>query len=302
MPGRVIRWRVKDPFDPNRALIRMSWNKYNLYALATRNRPEDLTRKSVYQQKWTAKRELRAYHVPNITERQLIQRHWSARLPLQQLTQAEKDALPPVQALAFAETERRLDVVVFRSHFASSIWNARTAVVQGHVKVNGVPCAYPARRLEDGDLITVSPRVIPTLTGPVKETREFKRKEYMAPWMFIPSYLEVDYNTCSTVFLRTPLPQPNEVEIPSPFPPAWHQLVYEWYSSIYKKKESIRTKETLKKPVVVEGQTVRLKKKFAQLRRKDDQERIAEKKKLKEARGLREREGQEQERREAAPL
>lgn len=115
----------------------MSWDKYNLYALATRQKPEDLTRKSVFQQKWTAKRELRAYHVPNITERQLIQRHWSAKLPLQQMTQAEKDRLPPVQALAFAETERRVDVVVFRSHFASSIWQARRFVVEGHVLVNG---------------------------------------------------------------------------------------------------------------------------------------------------------------------
>ncbi|KND04176.1 mitochondrial 37S ribosomal protein NAM9 [Spizellomyces punctatus DAOM BR117] len=272
MPGRIIRWKVKDPFDPNRALIRMSWNKYNLYALATRNAPEDLTRKSVFQQKWTAKRELRAYHVPNITERQLIQRHWSARLPLQQMTQAEKDRLPPVQALAFAETERRLDVVVFRSHFASSIWQARSFVIQGHVKVNGKPCAYPARSLEDGDMVTVDYNVVPTIGKDDSGKPIFKRVDYMAPWMFLPAYLEVDYQTCSTVFLRTPLPQPDQVEVPSPFPPDWHQLVYEWYSSIYKKKLSVKTNPNLQPPVVIEGQTIKLKPKFAEIRRRDDKE------------------------------
>ncbi|KAJ3016523.1 hypothetical protein HKX48_003998 [Thoreauomyces humboldtii] len=292
---------VKDPFDPNRALLRMSWNKYNLYSLATRLRPEDLSRKSVFQQKWTAKRELRAYHVPNITERQLIQRHWSARLPLQQLTQAEKDRLPPVQALAFAETERRLDVVVFRAHLASSLWMARASVVQGHVLVNGEKCEYPARRLEDGDMVTVSPSSVPTLRKPTVLTTttttatdatstttsstttpstgrkvpllDFKPVSYMAPWMFIPSYLEVDYSTCSVIFLRSPLPQPDHVEVPSPFPPEWHQLAYEWYSSIFKKKESIRTDPNLQPPVVVEGQTVKLKRKFAEIRRRDVKER-----------------------------
>ncbi|KAI8908843.1 hypothetical protein DFJ77DRAFT_442570 [Powellomyces hirtus] len=285
--------QVKDPFDPNRALIRMSWNKYNLYSLATRTKPDDLSRKSVYQQKWAAKRELRAYHVPNITERQLIQRHWSVQLPLQQLTQDEKDRLPPVQALGFAETERRLDVVVFRSHFASSVWQARKTVVEGHVMVNGEKCEYPARRLEDGDMVTVDPAMVPTLVGPTKVTREFKAVDYMAPWMFIPAYLEVDYNTCSTVFLRTPLPQPDMVEVPSPFPPDWHQLAYEWYSSIVKKKESIRTKHALKPPVVIEGQTLKLKQKFAEIRLRDQKNLLEDRFKIKEEKARKAKEDKE---------
>ncbi|KAJ3173131.1 mitochondrial 37S ribosomal protein nam9 [Geranomyces variabilis] len=269
--SNIIRWKVKNPFDPSRGLIRMSWNKYNLYALATRTRPEDLTRKSVYQQKWTAKRELRAYHVPNITERQLTQRHWSVKLPLQQLTQDEKDRLPPVQALAFAETERRLDVVVFRSHFASSLWMARASVVQGHVMVNGDKCDLPARRLEDGDLVTVSPSVVPTLKPATDSSSpsDFAAVPYQAPWMFLPAYLEVDYATCSTVFLRSPLPQPDQVEVPSPFPPEWHQLAYEWYSGIVKKKEGIRTNFELKPKPVVEGIPIKMKQKFAEIRERD---------------------------------
>ncbi|KAI9105272.1 hypothetical protein DFS34DRAFT_681522 [Phlyctochytrium arcticum] len=271
MSGRVVRWRVKEPFAPHRQLIRMSWDKMNLYALAQRSKPADLSRKSVFQQKWAAKKELRAYHVPNITERQLIQRHWSSKLPLQQLTQKEKDTLPPVQALSFAELERRADVVVFRSHFAKSIWQAREIVRKGYVKVNGEVSRYPARRLEDGDMITVDPKFIPTRAISEEDGKSiFKALPYMAPWMFIPSYLEVDYSICSAVFLRTPLPQPGEVEVPSPFPPDWHQLVFEWYDSIYKKKVSIKRNINLQPAVVVEGQTLKLKPKFARIRRADD--------------------------------
>lgn len=117
----------------------MSWSKYNLYNLSVKRLPRESfnLRKTVYQQRWTAKRELRGYHVPNITEKQLLQRHFTAKIKLQNLSPSEMDKVPPVQALAFAELERRVDVVVFRSHFAKSIWEARRMVVQGKVKVNG---------------------------------------------------------------------------------------------------------------------------------------------------------------------
>ncbi|KAJ3080847.1 mitochondrial 37S ribosomal protein nam9, partial [Rhizoclosmatium hyalinum] len=82
---------------------------------------------------------------------------------------------------------------------------------------------------------------------------------FMAPWMFIPAYLEVCYNTCSTVFLRTPLPQPNSVEIPSPHAPDMHALAYEWYSSI---KRSKTKRPPPAEPLVVNGRSVRLKTKF----------------------------------------
>jgi ribosomal protein S4 len=117
----------------------MSWDRHNLYNLIhVKQDPESTNlRKSVFQQRWKAKRELRAYHVPNISEKQLIDRHFNSKIQLQHLSRAEAERVPPVQALGFAELERRVDVVVFRSHFASSIWEARRMVVEGHVKVNG---------------------------------------------------------------------------------------------------------------------------------------------------------------------
>ncbi|KAJ3091776.1 mitochondrial 37S ribosomal protein nam9 [Quaeritorhiza haematococci] len=301
MPGRIKL--VKEPYAPHKALIRMSWSRDNLFALATRTRGNDhpavrqqQLRRSVFQQRWIAKRELRAYHVPNITERQLLDRHFRTRIPLQHLTRAERERVPPIQALAFAELERRLDTVVFRCHFASSIWAARRAVVHGHVKVNGKLCRTPCRRLEDGDMITVDPNVIPTLEKVVpsapsesdskdaepkaqetNKTWKFKYHPYMGPWMFIPEYLEVNYRTCSAIFLRSPLPQPDRMEIPSPHPPSLHQLVFEWYATIQRRRKQgmlarmkNRTKVRPKtKPLVVDGRTVLLKPKFDRMVRHD---------------------------------
>ncbi|KAJ3067870.1 mitochondrial 37S ribosomal protein nam9 [Podochytrium sp. JEL0797] len=323
------RWKVADPYAPHTALLRMSWDALNVFNLAHRTAAPDTSRRSVFQQKWAAKRELRAYHVPNITETQLLHRHWKNQLPLSH----EKDQKIPVQALAFAETERRVDVVLFRSHFASSIFMARSLVTQGHVKVNGVKCLFPARALNAGDLVTVDPSKVVTLRPrpnvapeaseskePVEsaeskepvETKEpieskaaesaesiasptpvesaepttpvaadpttpkqspalalllkkhpnslpFHPLPYMAPFMFIPNYLEVCYNTTSTVFLRPPMPQPDSVEIPSPHAPDMHALAYEWYSSIKRAKTK---RPPPAEPLVVNGQSVRLKSKF----------------------------------------
>ena len=59
-------------------------------------------------------------------------------------------------------------------------------------------------------MITVSPKAIPTLKKISKtEPAEFKAVKLMQHWMFTPSYLEVDYDTCSAVFLRSPLPIPD---------------------------------------------------------------------------------------------
>jgi hypothetical protein len=52
----------------------------------------------------------------------------------------------------------------------------------------------------------------------------FKPIPYMQPFLFIPEYLEVNFNNCSVVFLRDPISRPGRSEIPSPFPPEIHSL------------------------------------------------------------------------------
>jgi hypothetical protein len=96
------------------------------------------------------------------------------------------------------------------------------------------------------------------MAGEIKSSQLFFNPvPYMTPWMFLPAYIEVDYNTCSVVLLRSPLQQANEVEIPSPFPPRWHQLVYEWYSTLRRLDKKIA-----KQQLAINGNAVHLKPKF----------------------------------------
>lgn len=83
--------------------------------------------------------------------------------------------------------------------------------------------------------------------------------------MFIPAYLEVSYSACSAVFLRSPLPQPGRVEVPSPLPPNVHQLGFEWYATIKRR----RTATNVRAPIRIAGRTVRLKNKFDRMVRWD---------------------------------
>lgn len=45
--------------------------------------------------------------------------------------------MTPVGTMMFSEVERRLDVLVFRACFAQSVWQAKSFVVAGKVKLNG---------------------------------------------------------------------------------------------------------------------------------------------------------------------
>lgn len=118
MPRRPL---LLDPFNPVRKLIRMSWSKENTWALDTKAKYDDQnSRRTVFQQRWIAKREVRGYHVPNITQKQFINRHFKTAIKLQHLSKKERDLVPTISALGMAQLEKRVDVIVFRSHFASS--------------------------------------------------------------------------------------------------------------------------------------------------------------------------------------
>ena len=51
--------------------------------------------------------------------------------------QKQLEAKAPVGTMLYAKVERRLDVLVFRSCLATSVFQARKYVIDGHVKLNG---------------------------------------------------------------------------------------------------------------------------------------------------------------------
>ncbi|OBZ88695.1 putative 37S ribosomal protein S4 [Choanephora cucurbitarum] len=219
----------KPIYSLTRKLGRMSWNKYNLYNISQKEMP-NMNNKTLFQQKWVAKRETRAYHGDEVTERQFKNKFFDPKLPEVLSSLDPNQAHPPVAVLTFAELERRLDFVVFRSNFCPSVYAARQLCVHGKVLVNGKKMAYPSHKLKDGDVITVDPHAIQFLKGEKGQELDFTPKPYSQPFLFVPEYLEVNYNTCQTVFLRSPVSRPGRSEIPSPFPPDFHSLAYEYYA------------------------------------------------------------------------
>ena len=87
--------------------------------------------------------------------------------------------------------ERRLDVVLYRANFVSTIFEARQKVSHGHVYVNGTKVTVASYRLSVGDLVELQCQLHPTLR--VKAN--------------CPDYLEVSFSTSSLVLVTHPNPK-----------------------------------------------------------------------------------------------
>ncbi|KAI1195224.1 hypothetical protein F5X97DRAFT_308757 [Nemania serpens] len=57
----------------------------------------------------------------------------------------------------------------------------------------------------------------------------WRPRDYMAPFAFIPQYLEVNQNICSAVYLRHPVARRGSAEVPTPYPVEVSQLAFNWY-------------------------------------------------------------------------
>lgn len=59
----------------------------------------------------------------------------------------------------------------------------------------------------------------------------FALPAYAAPFIFIPAYLEVNFPTCSAIYVRHPTARPRYSEIPSPYDADGEivRFAWEWY-------------------------------------------------------------------------
>ncbi|KAI1312436.1 hypothetical protein F5Y03DRAFT_340270 [Xylaria venustula] len=71
------------------------------------------------------------------------------------------------------------------------------------------------------------------LENPYDPTKPYvtpwRPRNYMAPFAFIPQYLEVNQNICSAVYLRHPVARRGAAEVPTPYPIGISQLAFNWY-------------------------------------------------------------------------
>ena len=112
--------------------------------------------------------------------------------------------------------ERRLDAVVYRAKFVSTVFAARQFINHGHVKVNGRRVNIGSYQIKVGDVVEVK-ESSRELTVVLEATQLTERDT--------PDYIEVDHKKMTAKFVRIPaladVPYPVQME-PS--------LVIEFYS------------------------------------------------------------------------
>lgn len=112
--------------------------------------------------------------------------------------------------------ESRLDNLVYRLGFASSIRQARQMVVHGHIRVNNKKIDIPSYRVNIGDVISLKER---------SRNIELFKENFASNMHNVYPYLEKDENSFSGRFIRYPDRDEIPIEIED-------QLVVEFYSRL----------------------------------------------------------------------
>ncbi len=108
--------------------------------------------------------------------------------------------------------EQRLDAVVYRAGFASSIYSARQYVGHGHILVNGKKVDVASYKVKIGDVVSIK-----------EKSKKLEMFQDLVRGATPPQYLEISKTDFSVKYLHVPTRDeiPVECEIP---------LVVEYYS------------------------------------------------------------------------
>ena len=112
--------------------------------------------------------------------------------------------------------ERRLDTVIYRAKFATTVFSARQLINHGHIQVNNKKVNIPSFLVKEGDAIEVKDKSkeLTIIVGSlVNKERE------------IPDYIQMDEKNKIAKLIR--VPKFSEVPYPSIMEP---KLVVEYYS------------------------------------------------------------------------
>lgn len=173
-----------------RCQIKMSISPKNCYNLTIRNDLE-IKALNINQIEWKSKTLGKLYILGDVTTSHFIKI----------FRECHKNIFR-----TFEKLETRLDNILFRSHFATSIFQARNLISRKVVSVNGKVAAISSIYLNEGDLISINPNYWNHLY--IEANNPFRKV-----WGFIPSYLDVNFGSCSVILIR----HPRYGEIPVPY-------------------------------------------------------------------------------------
>jgi len=112
--------------------------------------------------------------------------------------------------------ERRLDTIIYRAKFATTVFSARQLINHGHIKVNGKKVNIPSYLVREKDTIEIkdkSKEITVIINSLVSKERE------------VPDYIQMDEKNKTVKLLR--VPSFSEIPYPTIMEP---NLVIEYYS------------------------------------------------------------------------
>ena len=112
--------------------------------------------------------------------------------------------------------ERRLDTVIYRAKFATTVFSARQLINHGHIKVNDKKVNIPSYLVKADDIVEVkskSKEMITIVGALVSKERD------------VPDYIQMDEKNKKAKFIR--VPKFSEIPYPTIMEPS---LVIEYYS------------------------------------------------------------------------
>ena len=163
-----------------------------------------ISRSSDYGVQLQAKQKLKSYY-GNINERQFRNFYRKA---------IKKKGDTAENLIGFLE--RRLDTVIYRAKFASTVFSSRQLINHGHINVNGKKVNIPSFLLKEEDTIELKDKS--KQLASVTVSLASKERD-------IPDYLQLDEKQKKIKFVRTP--KFSEVPYPVIMEP---NLVVEYYS------------------------------------------------------------------------
>lgn len=169
----------------------MSLDPRNCFSLAAQSGVEERGL-NYYQTQWKSKALCRLYFNGDVKEKTFKR----------VFNQEHRNIYRTLEAM-----ETRVDNLLFRTHLAFSVFQARKYIRDGGITVNGAPVKHPATMISPGDVVQVTPKFkdeIMTIAG----------SPYLKIWGLLPKYVEVNYRILAFVLVH----RPKFSDIPSPYP------------------------------------------------------------------------------------
>lgn len=100
----------------------------------------------------------------------------------------------------------------------------------------------PEKSEESASTDSLEPAPASNANKPQLTDRSFHLPPFASPFLFLPAYMEVSYQTCSFVYVRHPTARPGYSEIPTPYDADGDVIrrAWEWYARVRPRMRSKR--------------------------------------------------------------